>query len=56
MYKLMSDDLDAMRQSIQMMAPSVSTMGPTMYWMRRDMNRGVDSFTNPAGYIQNMMD
>jgi hypothetical protein len=55
MYQLMSEDLDQMRYSMQTMAPSVSSMGPVMRSMGYDMNRGVDSFTNPASYLWNMM-
>ena len=55
MYKLMSEDLDQLSKSVQIMAPSVSTMGPNMNQMRYDMNRGINSFTNPADFMQNMM-
>jgi hypothetical protein len=55
MYKLMSEDLDQLSKSVQIMAPSVSTMGPNMNQMRYDMNRGINSFTNPADFMQNMI-
>jgi len=54
MYKLMSEDLDGLRNAVDFMAPSVSTMGPNMNQMRYDMNRGINSFTNPATFMQNM--
>ena len=54
MYQLMAEDLDALRYSVQTMAPSVATMGPNMNQMRYDMNRGVDSFTNPVDFMDNM--
>ncbi|MEJ2622009.1 MAG: hypothetical protein P8163_17680 [Candidatus Thiodiazotropha sp.] len=40
---------------LQVMTPSVATMGPTMNHMGSDMNRGVDSFTSPGTYMWNMM-
>ena len=68
MYQLMADDLDSMRQSmqiitpemdamrrsIQVMTPSIAAMGPTMGRMGYDMNRGVDSFSSPMGYMMSM--
>ena len=52
---LMSEDLDEMRQSMQVMAPSVATIGPSLTRMGYDMHRGVNSFTKPTDYMRNML-
>ena len=54
MYQLMSKDLDELRASVDLMAPSVSTMGLNMERIRFDMNRGVNSFTLPDNYMRNI--
>jgi len=55
MYLAMSADMAAMRNSMNVMTPSIASMGPTMGVMGRDMNRGVRSFTSPMQYMFNAM-
>lgn len=54
MYILMAEDLDSMRISMQLMTPSITTIGPNIDRMGYDMNRGVNSFTNPGDFMRNM--
>lgn len=55
MYGLMAEDLDTLAKSVSLMAPSVATMGPVMHNMGVDMNRGINSFTNPMDFMNGMM-
>lgn len=53
MYLSMSADMTAMRNAMSAMTPSIASMGPAMHYMGHDMNRGVNSFTNPMSYMFN---
>ncbi len=55
MYLSMGADMAAMRNAMNVMTPSIASMGPAMGVMGRDMNRGVSSFTSPMQYMFNAM-